>query len=129
MGLKPPKGKIDSTYFGHKYSYDWGTEPALFNFLNKKYHFNLDPDAEKESAKVSNYYDIKKDGLKQPWDGRVFLNPPFGNAVKEWMKKAKYEITHNDNCELIVAILAARTDSKWFQEYCLGNKIIFIRGR
>lgn len=36
----------------------------------------------------------------------------------------------NGDCELVVMLLPARTDTKWFHEYCYGKaEIRFIKGR
>ena len=32
-------------------------------------------------------------------------------------------------CPSVVALVPVRTDARWFQDYCLGREIHFIRGR
>lgn len=34
-----------------------------------------------ETVKAARYYDEAMNGLEQQWHGRVWLNPPYGNAV------------------------------------------------
>lgn len=39
-----------------------------------------------EKVKASEYYDVDDDGLTLPWDGRVWLNPPYGDPLP-WVEK------------------------------------------
>lgn len=67
----------------------------------------------------------KSDGLKIKWHGKILLNPPYSNQ-RIWIEKAIKEIP---NCEKIVALLPARTDTKLFHEILKNYKIEFIKGR
>jgi len=59
--------------------------------------------------------------------GGVFCNPPYGREIGLWVKKA-YEESLNG--QLIVMLLPARTDTKWFHDYILNKaEIRFVRGR
>lgn len=66
----------------------------------------------------------KDDGLAQPWEGFVWLNPPYGNAAGEWLSKMA---KHRNG----VALVFARTDTKWFQRYVFGSatSVLFLAGR
>lgn len=56
---------------------------------------------------------------------RVFCNPPYGQAIKEWVKKCA-----ESDAELVVMLIPARTDTKYFHEYIYGKaEIRFVRGR
>lgn len=75
------------------------------------------------------------DGLKSAWRrarklSRVFLNPPYGRDIKYWIAKAKSEV-ENGHCELVCALLPARTDTRWFHDLIFpsADEIIFLRGR
>lgn len=58
----------------------------------------------------------------------MFCNPPYGRQIGEWVKKA-YEESRKPNT-LVVMLIPARTDTKWFHDYILGKaEIRFIRGR
>lgn len=56
------------------------------------------------------------DGLKMTWKGKVYMNPPYGPALKLWVPKAVHEVECG-NAEMVVALLPAKTEVKWFQEY------------
>ena len=58
------------------------------------------------------------------------MNPPYGREIGKWVKKA-YEESRKKNT-MVVALLPARTDTKWFHEYIYemyGVKIEFLKGR
>lgn len=105
---------------------EWSTPQDLFNDLNLEFNFNLDPCATKENAKCKEFYTKEDDGLSKDWSGRrVFMNPPYGRVIGEWIKKAA-----EGGAEVVVGLLPARTDTKWFHEYIYGKaEIRFVKGR
>ena len=58
---------------------------------------------------------------------RTFCNPPYGREIGKWVEKA-YQEAQKPNT-LVVMLLPARVDTKWFHDYCLKGKVEFIRGR
>lgn len=55
---------------------------------------------------------------------RVFCNPPYGREISKWVKKA------HDSNTLVVMLLPARTDTKWFHDYIYHQaEIRFLKGR
>jgi len=109
---------------------DWATPRDFFEQLNDEFNFNLDPCASHDNHKCERYFTIKEDGLAQSWNGRVYMNPPYGREIKKWVKKAFEEISINPNCEIVVALLPARTDTSWFHDYIYHHaEIRFLRGR
>lgn len=109
---------------------DWETPKDFFNELNKEFNFTLDPCATKKTAKCKKFYTKKDDGLSKMWDGeRVFCNPPYGSEIKNWVRHCAIEATRGT---LIVLLIPARTDTKYFHDHIYNNKhceIRFIRGR
>ena len=106
----------------------WATPQKFFDQWNSKYEFTLDVCADASNAKCANYFTEEQDGLKQEWTGRCWMNPPYGRSIDKWVRKAYYE-SQKDNC-LVVALLPARTDTKWFHEYILHKaQVIFVKGR
>lgn len=112
----------------HSNSDEWETPKALYEELNGEFLFNLDPCATDDNHKCLMYYTKAEDGLKQSWGGcRVFCNPPY-SQVKHWVRKA-YEECRKDGT-IVVMLLPARTDTKWFQDYCLHrSEVRFLKGR
>lgn len=102
----------------------WETPQDLFDKYDQIYHFETDVCALPENAKCKKYFTPTIDGLKQDWKGVCWCNPPYGRQIIEWVKKA---IESNATT---VMLLPARTDTKWFHEYCLPyGDIEFLRGR
>ena len=107
---------------------EWETPQDLFNRLNAKYNFTLDPCATAQNAKCDKYFTKEENGLIQSWMGEtVFMNPPYGRQITKWVKKAFEEWWKNRIT--VVCLLPARTDTDWFHAYCLKGKIEWIRGR
>lgn len=107
----------------------WATPIDFFNTLDEEFHFTLDPCCLPSSAKCDNYYTEEDDGLSQPWHGRVFMNPPYGRVIGHWIKKASDEVACG-NAEIVVCLLPARTDTRWFHDYIYNKaETRFIKGR
>lgn len=107
---------------------EWETPQELFNELNKEFNFRFDPCATHENAKCD-FYKIKEgNGLSVDWTGyrSIFMNPPYGRQIGTWIRKA-YEESQK-GC-LVVCLLPARTDTRWFHNYCLKGEIRWIKGR
>lgn len=102
----------------------WSTPQDLFDNYNTIYHFDIDVCALPENAKCMKYYTPQQDGLAQEWIGVCWCNPPYGRQIGKWVEKAaKSQAT-------VVMLLPARTDTKWFHDYCLPyGEIEFLRGR
>ena len=107
----------------------WATPTETFAELDAEFHFDLDPCADADNHKCERYFTKEINGLSQNWGGcNVFCNPPYGRQIGEWVKKA-YEESRKPNT-LVVMLIPARTDTKWFHDYILGKaEIRFIRGR
>jgi site-specific DNA-methyltransferase (adenine-specific) len=108
---------------------DWPTPQAFFDQLNREFKFTLDPCASAKNAKCRWFFTREDDGLKQNWRShRVFCNPPYGKAMRDWARKC-YEASQGG---ALVALLAhARTDTRWFHDWVYGkaDEIRFVRGR
>lgn len=107
----------------------WATPQSFFEELDAEFHFNLDPCADEENHKCAEYFTKQQDGLKQNWGGRrVFCNPLYGQAIGEWVAKCYQEGTKENT--LVVLLIPARTDTKYFHDYILHrSEIRFVRGR
>lgn len=109
---------------------EWETPQALFDRLDAEFRFTLDPCADSTNAKCARYYTKAEDGLKQSWAGhRVFCNPPYGRAVGDWVKKCYMEAVGGLGT-ICVALVASRTDTRWWHDYAMrASEIRLIRGR
>lgn len=108
---------------------EWATPQALFDELDREFGFELDVCALPENAKCACYYSPEVDGLSQPWTGRVWCNPPYGRTIGRWVEKAHSAVV-DGTADVVVMLLPARTDTRWFHDHIYGNaEIRFIRGR
>ena len=108
-------------------SSEWETPRDFYNFLDKKFHFEIDPCATYENKKCPMYFSIAVDGLSVDWgQRRYFMNPPYGYQIRHWIRKA-YESSLNG--ALVVCLIPARTDTSYWHTYCMRGTIYLIRGR
>ena len=107
----------------------WATPRDFFDRLNDEFRFTLDPCTNGVNAKCSKFYTEKENGLVQDWSGeRVFMNPPYGRVIGDWIRKA-YEEGAKENT-IVVALIPARTDTKYWHDYVMkADEIRFVKGR
>jgi hypothetical protein len=88
---------------------DWLTLPALLKRLGV---FDLDPcgcpGMPWSTAKMT-YFFPEHDGLTEPWEGRVFCNPPYGGQVGKWARR----LAEHGNGIFLVYV---RTETEAWQE-------------
>jgi len=106
-------------------SKEWYTPPAIFNALGLRFDMDV---ASPGAAAVpwipaTRHLTVVENGLITPWEGRIWLNPPYGSDTPVWMSRfAAY-----DNGIMLVF---ARTDTAWFHEHAARCRALcFIRGR
>lgn len=110
---------------------DWETPQEFFDRLDSEFHFTLDPCADTFNHKCDQYFTEEDDGLTKPWGGHtVFCNPPYGKAIKCWVKKCSEEAKQPNTT--VVLLIPARTDTAYFHDYIYQKPSVetrFIRGR
>ena len=108
----------------------WTTPQDFFNELNSEFNFTLDPCCLPNTAKCKKYYTPKENGLIQDWSNEsVFVNPPYGREIYDWVKKCSEE-SKKENTK-VVMLIPARTDTKYFHDfiYHKASEIRFLKGR
>lgn len=106
---------------------EWPTPQGLYNALRMEFAFTLDPCATHENAKCRRHFTRLEDGLKQDWSRDVvFMNPPYGRAIGHWVRKA-FESAKEG--AVVVCLLPARTDTRWWHEYVMRGEIRLLCGR
>lgn len=102
---------------------EWLTPPEILAPLG---YFDLDPCAPvvRPWSVAEKHFTKDDDGLSQRWDGRVWLNPPFGREAIKWLGMLA---AHGDG----IALVAARTETRMFYEcvWDVADAVCFIRGR
>jgi len=89
---------------------------------------DLDPCSNTDRTIPANtHYTLNEDGLTQPWEGRVYLNPPYGEGIDRWVTRLCHEHERGSVSEAI-ALVPARPDTQWFKT--LRNYVCcFVEGR
>lgn len=103
---------------------EWLTPPEIIEALGP---FDLDPCAHPSQpwATAKHMSTLPVDGLTLDWAGSVWLNPPYGRAIADWLAKLA---AHGDG----VALVPARTEVEaWFWPHIweAATAVLFIRGR
>lgn len=108
---------------------DWSTPPEIVHGFSAEFGpFDLDVCCRPDTAKALRFYTKADDGLARPWFGKVWMNPPFSDP-SPWLRKA-IEETLSGRADLVVALLPAATDTRWFHDLVLGKaEVRFRRGR
>lgn len=123
-------GKIEMKRYKNimtSFRQDWETPQDLYNKLNEEFNFDLDPCANSENAKCPVYFSENENGLKKKWFGNVFMNPPYGRKMGEWIEKAYLESLKGVT---VVCLLPSRTDTIWWHDFIMrASEIRFIKGR
>jgi hypothetical protein len=110
-------------------SSEWYTPRSVFDAIGLEY--DLDPahpgwDNPHCCVPVRKILTARDDGLRQPWHGTLWLNPPFGGRRGQvpWLRKF---FDHGDG----IALVAARTSADWFHEVVTPNAelLLFPNGK
>lgn len=89
---------------------------------------DLDPCADPEKGiPASDHYTKADDGLSKEWHGRVYLNPPYGQEIGEWIRKLVAEYG-SGRTTAAVALVPARPDTGWYAAL-KDYPRCYIRGR
>jgi hypothetical protein len=102
---------------------DWLTPPDLVKALGE---FDLDPcgcPGQPWLLAKKTYFLPANDGLKDPWVGRVFCNPPYGSHVGDWAERLR---KHGNGIFLIFS----RTETKAWEGIWQGcDAVLMPSGR
>lgn len=123
-------------HFSSKNS-EWQTPQELYDALDMCYGFSLDVACNINNCLAKKGYCVDNgyNALERDWNDdceymgmkkSFFLNPPYNRQIGKWVKKAYEE---GQKGVTTVCLLPARTDTKWFQDYCSEGEVWFIKGR
>lgn len=112
-------------------SNEWATPQDFFDRLDSEFQFDLDPCSDGFNAKCERYFTKEDDGLAQDWHTHtrtaVFMNPPYGREIQDWVRKAYEE---SQKGATVVALIPSRTDTKYWHDYVMKAKEIrLVKGR
>lgn len=102
---------------------EWITPRFVIDALGP---FDLDPCAAvgQPWPTAARHYTVEDDGLRQPWRGTVWLNPPYGRETWRWLTKLA---AHGDG----IALIFARTETAGFfaQAWERADAMLYLKGR
>ena len=114
---------------------DWQTPLGVFHHIERRMgRFDMDAAANESNHLCDRWIGPGgewEDALTdRPWEGnKIWLNPPYGRNVGEWVKRAWVESRMVPNRHVCVLIFA-RTDTKWWHEWAMRAGLIeLIEGR
>ncbi len=125
---------MTALHFSSK-SPEWYTPSSIIERVVETFGGEIDCDPCAESgggewnvpARV--HYTEDDASLGRTWDGDVYMNPPYGRAIGQWVEKAFDEYA-DGRCENLVMLLPARVDTKWWRRAAFtAEGIAIIRGR
>jgi hypothetical protein len=103
---------------------EWFTPKSVFDAIGIQ--FGLDAahpgwDNPHCCVPAQRIFTVRDDGLRQPWHGLVWLNPPFGGRRGQvpWLRKF---FDHGDG----IALVAARTSADWFHSIVTPNAQLML---
>jgi hypothetical protein len=107
---------------------EWYTPAEIIRSLGD---FDLDPATSLEAYRLNqsakHIYTSEEDGLKHPWNGRIWLNPPYPNSQRKQFLEKMAE--HNNG----IALVFSKIEAKWFHDVVLGRatavKFLYERTR
>lgn len=102
----------------------WLTPPHIIEALGP---FDLDPCAAPEPRPwptAAHHIAVPRDGLREPWQGRVWLNPPYDQHAWKWLAKLA---AHGSG----TALIFARTETDGFHRevWAKASALLFLKGR
>jgi ParB family chromosome partitioning protein len=113
---------------------EWFT-PAMYILAARQVMggIDLDPATHVEAQKTvqaTKFYTAAEDGLAQPWEGRVWLNPPYAQPAIEHFVTKLVEEFGAGRVSQAVLLTHNYTDTRWFHiAAATASMLCFTRGR
>ncbi|WP_435170737.1 DNA N-6-adenine-methyltransferase [Falsirhodobacter sp. 1013] len=112
-----------AAYENHGESDEWYTPRYIFDAIGER--FDLDvacPSGGPRHVPAAAFLTVVENGLIHPWNGFVWMNPPFGHqsTKRRWLSKF---FAHGNG----IALVPDRTSAPWFQEFApLADAICWV---
>lgn len=102
---------------------DWLTPPHIIHSLGS---FDTDPCSPigRPWDTAALHYTAQDNGLLKPWNGRVWMNPPYGDQTENWMRRMA---EHGNGIALIFARTETKTFHPWVWKHADG--LLWLKGR
>lgn len=123
--------QTDNVHFSSS-SAEWYTPESIIERTRQLFggSIQLDPcsnNGEKPNVPAETVFTKNDDGLQREWFGTVYMNPPYGRVIEDWVEKlcSEYEA---GRVQQAIALIPARTDTAWFRRM-VNYPRLFIWGR
>jgi phage N-6-adenine-methyltransferase len=113
----------------------WGTDPVVFNALDKEFNFSLDAAANKDNHKCELYFTKDNSAIDEDWffsmrnkpNKNVWINPPYGKGyIKQFFNKA---IEQKAKGVTSVFMVPSTLDAQWLPVNEISEIRIITGGR
>lgn len=117
---------------------DWCTPPFITDAILKLMEcgmFNMDVCCTKPN--IPAYFHLTENGclehplccydsLNTDWSGMCFMNPPYADLIKKFVKKAYDEVEKSNGFTSVWAILPSRTENGYYHDLIFNNPNCFF---
>ena len=111
LKLNETSPSVDAQPTKRKVNDERTTPQPFYDAVHASFKFTLDAAANQYNTKCVRFL---TDALEQPWDGRVWINPPYsaGN-LKLFINRARQQSTR-PKCQVVVILMPGDTSVKHF---------------
>jgi DNA N-6-adenine-methyltransferase Dam len=88
---------------------------------------DVDPCSDGKTIPARTHFTQSDDGLSRDWSGTVYMNPPYGRGIDDWIEKLRCEYVAG-RVVAAIALVPARVDTEWFRKF-QDFPVCFISGR
>lgn len=103
---------------GSSESPEWYTPRHIIDRVVKVFgEIDLDPcsnSRDTPNVPALNHFTAADDGLAREWFGRVYMNPPYGDEIPQWVDRL-VQAYEGEEIAAAIALLPGRIDTNWFQ--------------
>lgn len=97
---------------------EWYTPEGIIRCVLDAFgEIDLDPCSNSQdcpNVPAKRHFTVLDNGLSQPWFGRIYMNPPYGREIVEWVSYLCNQKAIGNVTEAI-ALVPSRTDTQWFR--------------
>ena len=113
---------------------EWYTPPQFIESARLVMgSIDLDPassEAANRTVKAARFFTKDEDGLKQKWEGNVWMNPPYAQPLMSQFAEAISEKFESGEIEQAIILVNNATETQWFQRMAsVASAVCFPKSR
>ena len=112
---------------------EWFTPAAVVELARQVLGvIDLDPasnEVAQRTVRATRWFSKADNGLTHPWEGRVFLNPPYSFPLVRNFTRKLIEEHNTGHVAAAILIVNNATDAQWFQDLLARFPVCLTRGR